>query len=91
MDRQIESVLTCFHAYCKECINDWKQRDPTCPLCREAENGRGSFDMIQEPSMEEKEQIKLDLMRELSRIISELIGEKREELLFHQPSDDDKD
>ena len=47
--------------------------------------------MIQEPSMEEKEQIKLDLMRELSRIISELIGEKREELLFHQPSDDDKD
>ena len=47
--------------------------------------------MIHEPSMEEKEQIKLDLTRELSRIVSELIDEKREELLFHQTGDDDKD
>ena len=47
--------------------------------------------MIHEPSMEEKEQIKLDLTRELSRIVSELIDEKREELLFYQSCDDDKD
>ena len=33
-DRQIEKVLTCYHAYCQPCIDDWKQRDDSCPMCR---------------------------------------------------------
>lgn len=49
LERQIESVLTCFHAYCRPCIDDWKSRDPTCPLCRELENGRGSFMLLKGP------------------------------------------
>ena len=34
LDRRIEKVLTCYHAFCGECIEDWRSRDPTCPLCR---------------------------------------------------------
>ena len=49
MEHQIECVLTCFHAYCRNCIDEWNERDPTCPLCRKLENGRGGFDMLQEP------------------------------------------
>lgn len=75
MERQIERVLTCFHAYCLNCIDGWKQRDPTCPLCRSQENGRGSFDLLSGPDPAMIDQIKQDLMRGLSRLVGELLGE----------------
>ena len=75
MDRTIETVLTCYHAYCNECIQDWRQRDPSCPMCRELENGRGSFDLLNGPDRQMHEQIRNDLMRELTKIISTLLGE----------------
>jgi len=74
MERQIERLLTCFHAYCQPCIDDWKQRDDSCPMCREKENGRGSFDLIRTPTNSQNEQLKVDLMREMTRIIGELLG-----------------
>ena len=49
LERQIECVLSCFHAYCRECIDEWKQRDPTCPLCREQETSQGGFDLLNAP------------------------------------------
>ena len=75
LDRDIERILTCFHAYCRPCIDDWKQRDPSCPMCRENENGRGSFDLIRRPSNSQHEELKVQLMRELARIIGDLLGQ----------------
>ena len=75
LEKTIEVVLTCFHAYCRECIEDWRSRDPSCPMCRELENGRGSFDLLNWPDKEMREQIRNDLMRELTNIISALLGE----------------
>ena len=66
LDRHIETVLTCFHAYCKPCIEDWKQRDPTCPMCRDEGNGRGSFDLLRIKSGSQHDLMKVQLMRELA-------------------------
>lgn len=30
----IENLPRCNHQFCRSCIQDWKQRDNTCPLCR---------------------------------------------------------
>lgn len=49
LENRIECVLSCFHAYCRDCIDDWKTRDPTCPLCREQEKAYGGFDLLTEP------------------------------------------
>ena len=73
IERQVECVLSCFHAYCYDCIENWRQRDSTCPLCREQESLSGSFDLLKEPDRQMREQIKQDLMRELSRIIGDLL------------------
>jgi len=27
-------VLSCLHAFCQECIADWREHSQTCPLCR---------------------------------------------------------
>ena len=74
MDRPIERVLTCFHAYCDSCIDEWKEKEDTCPLCRQKENGKGDFDLIRGPSNSQTEELKVGLMRELTTIISELLG-----------------
>lgn len=74
LDRQIECILSCFHAYCRKCIDDWKSRDSCCPLCRRQEDGKDGFDLLKELDGVTREQMKQDLMRELSRIIGELIG-----------------
>ena len=74
LDRHIETVLTCFHAYCKPCIEDWKTRDPTCPMCRDEGNGRGSFELMRIKSGSQHDQMKIQLMRELAQIIGELLG-----------------
>lgn len=72
----IERVLTCYHAFCKECIEDWRSRDPTCPLCRaENDESRGSFEMIRGISHSEHSKLRTELMRELTMIIGDLIGE----------------
>ena len=44
-------------------------------MCRELENGRGSFDLLNGPDRQMHEQIRNDLMRELTKIISTLLGE----------------
>ena len=44
-------------------------------MCREIENGRGSFDLLNGPDKQMHEQIRNDLMRELTTIISTLLGE----------------
>ena len=44
-------------------------------MCRELENGRGSFDLLDGPDKQMHEQIRSDLMRELTNIISTLLGE----------------
>lgn len=75
LDRYIETVLTCFHAYCRACIDDWKKRDPTCPMCRDGGNGRGSFDLIRGPSGSQNNELKVELMRELANIIESLLGQ----------------
>jgi len=35
LDKEIDTILGCFHGYCQECIDEWRERDETCPLCRE--------------------------------------------------------
>ncbi len=32
-------TLPCFHAYHKECIDQWLQRDKKCPICKTPING----------------------------------------------------
>lgn len=39
-------------------------------------NGRGSFDIIEGASPEMQKQIRCDLMRELTRIVGELIDDR---------------
>ena len=58
-------------------------------MCREIENGRGSFDLLDGPDKQMHEQIRGDLMRELTNIISTLLGEvvtvtQDEESLFKE-------
>ena len=34
MSSSVEVALPCLHAFCKDCIAAWYERDATCPLCR---------------------------------------------------------
>jgi len=34
MERKSETVLPCTHAFCGYCIEGWKQKSTTCPICR---------------------------------------------------------
>ena len=34
MSSSVEVALPCLHAFCKDCIAEWYERDATCPLCR---------------------------------------------------------
>jgi hypothetical protein len=34
MDTKTEVVLECTHAFCRRCLNQWRQKSPECPLCR---------------------------------------------------------
>ena len=34
MSSAVDLALPCLHAFCRECIEDWHERDATCPLCR---------------------------------------------------------
>ena len=33
-DNDIEIVLQCSHAFCKDCYRKWKERNDACPYCR---------------------------------------------------------
>ncbi|KAL6064612.1 RING-H2 finger protein ATL63 [Balamuthia mandrillaris] len=35
MERRAEVALSCAHAFCGACIEEWKRRSTTCPMCRE--------------------------------------------------------
>ncbi|KAL6051196.1 putative aminoacyltransferase, E1 ubiquitin-activating enzyme [Balamuthia mandrillaris] len=35
MERRAEVALSCTHAFCSACIEEWKRRSTTCPMCRE--------------------------------------------------------
>ena len=32
---KMELVLACGHAFCEGCIGAWKQKQSTCPMCRQ--------------------------------------------------------
>ena len=34
MENDIEIVLQCSHAFCKDCYRKWKERNDACPYCR---------------------------------------------------------
>ena len=38
MDARVDCVTSCAHAFCADCLSDWKKqhsdKEPTCPLCR---------------------------------------------------------
>jgi len=34
MDRDSSLVLPCFHSFCEQCINMWRTKSETCPICR---------------------------------------------------------
>ena len=36
MDAKVDVVTTCAHAFCNDCLTDWKDQnsEPTCPVCR---------------------------------------------------------
>ena len=76
-ENNVETLLPCFHSYCYRCIDDWKLRDPTCPMCRQrnSNSSQDAFNFIDE-KISVKEEIRIHLVKELTRIISELIGEK---------------
>ena len=62
-DRTIERVLSCYHAFCQPCIDDWRTRSQTCPMCRQDENERGSFELLNPVSVSTRNKLKTDLMK----------------------------
>jgi hypothetical protein len=67
-----EKVLPCGHAYCKECIEAWEQKDPTCPMCREERGSIESYNLMYNERKTHKS-MKKDLMKELALIIKKII------------------
>lgn len=34
MERPNEAVIDCMHRYCSQCLDEWNEKNSTCPLCR---------------------------------------------------------
>jgi len=34
MENMAEIVLSCTHSFCSSCLEGWKKKSSTCPLCR---------------------------------------------------------
>jgi len=52
MERRADTLLPCVHAFCGECIAEWKARNSSCPMCRDADSGDG-FVMLEGPDDDE--------------------------------------
>ncbi|XP_071956771.1 RING finger protein 141-like [Antedon mediterranea] len=39
LDNRSEVILSCTHSYCQKCIDQWKRKHSTCPLCRDETGG----------------------------------------------------
>ena len=76
LDNQVQCMLTCFHSYCNACIQDWRARELTCPMCRKrTSRAKEDFAIIDGGAASDHE-LRLQLIEELTRIISKLIDEK---------------
>eukprot|EP00003_Mantamonas_plastica_P004983 TRINITY_DN13999_c0_g1_i1.p2 TRINITY_DN13999_c0_g1~~TRINITY_DN13999_c0_g1_i1.p2 ORF type:complete len:173 (+),score=58.43 TRINITY_DN13999_c0_g1_i1:538-1056(+) len=53
MENNPEVVLSCAHSYCKSCIDEWKERSNTCPMCRAVADQEDEWDLVAKPSNKE--------------------------------------
>ena len=74
---KMELVLACGHAFCEGCISQWKQKQSTCPMCRQ-DNVADDSDMllVESGTLQETAQLRAELMQRLRVLIGELIGEE---------------
>merc|ERR1719203_666355 len=43
MEKNHDVVLACSHAFCRNCIENWTEKDATCPMCRAQVNQKEEF------------------------------------------------
>jgi hypothetical protein len=56
LDKEIQCMLPCFHSYCNGCIQDWRSRDLTCPMCRKrTSRTKEDFSIIEEKAASDHE------------------------------------
>ena len=57
----MEVVLECTHSFCERCIQDWRLKHKTCPLCRD-EKHSSPYLLIEEAGMKATMKLRDELL-----------------------------
>eukprot|EP00727_Mastigamoeba_balamuthi_P001163 m51a1_g11043 putative ring finger protein 141 (265) ;mRNA; r:452129-453109 len=69
MERKSTVVLPCTHAFCQECLEGWRGRSETCPMCRANVKGADAECWVLAPRLSTKEEIDSSVAELLDAVI----------------------
>ena len=69
----IEMALQCGHSFCEDCINNWRKKQTSCPMCRYNSEAQAYY--LVEYDENSTVAMRADLMKRLHNLIGQLLDE----------------